>query len=37
MNSAHDLGGMRDFGPINPEPEGEEPFFHAEWKSVCLA
>jgi nitrile hydratase subunit beta len=32
MNSAHDLGGMRDFGPINPEPEGEEPFFHAEWE-----
>jgi len=32
MNSAHDLGGMHGFGPINPEPEGEEPVFHAEWE-----
>ncbi len=32
MNSAHDLGGMHGFGPINPEPEGEEPVFHAKWE-----
>lgn len=32
MNSAHDLGGMHGFGPINPEPEGEEPVFHAAWE-----
>jgi nitrile hydratase subunit beta len=32
MNSAHDLGGMHGFGSINPEPEGEEPVFHAEWE-----
>jgi len=32
MNSAHDLGGMHGFGRINPEPEGEEPVFHAEWE-----
>ena len=30
MNSAHDLGGMHGFGPINPEPEAEEPVFHAD-------
>jgi len=29
MNGAHDLGGMHGLGPINPEPEGEEPVFHA--------
>ena len=32
MNSAHDLGGMHGFGPINPEPESEEPVFHTEWE-----
>ncbi len=32
MNGAHDLGGMHGFGPIKPEPEGEEPVFHAEWE-----
>lgn len=32
MNGAHDLGGMHGFGPINPEPEEEEPVFHAEWE-----
>jgi len=32
MNSAHDLGGMHGFGPINPEPEEEEPVFHAAWE-----
>ena len=32
MNGAHDLGGMEGFGPINPEPEAEEPVFHADWE-----
>jgi nitrile hydratase len=32
MNGAHDLGGMHGFGPINPEPEAEEPVFHADWE-----
>ena len=32
MNSAHDLGGMHGFGPINPEPEAEEPVFHTDWE-----
>jgi nitrile hydratase subunit beta len=32
MNGAHDLGGMHGFGPINPEPEAEEPVFHAAWE-----
>ena len=32
MNGGHDLGGMHGFGPINAEPEAEEPVFHAEWE-----
>jgi nitrile hydratase subunit beta len=32
MNGGHDVGGMHGFGPINPEPEAEEPVFHAEWE-----
>jgi nitrile hydratase len=32
MNGAHDLGGMHGLGPINPEPESEEPVFHADWE-----
>lgn len=32
MNGAHDLGGMHGFGPINPEPETQEPVFHAAWE-----
>ena len=32
MNGAHDLGGMHGFGPIDAEPETEEPVFHAEWE-----
>jgi nitrile hydratase len=32
MNGAHDLGGMPGYGPINPEPETEEPVFHAAWE-----
>jgi nitrile hydratase subunit beta len=32
MNGAHDLGGMHGLGPINPQPEVEEPVFHEEWE-----
>ncbi len=32
MNGGHDLGGMDGLGPIDPEPEAEEPWFHAEWE-----
>ncbi|HLJ93744.1 MAG TPA: nitrile hydratase subunit beta [Gemmataceae bacterium] len=32
MNGAHDLGGMHGFGPINAEPEAQEPVFHADWE-----
>ena len=32
MNGAHDLGGMHGLGPINPEPEAEEPVFHTAWE-----
>jgi nitrile hydratase len=32
MNGAHDLGGMDGLGPIKPEPETEEPVFHADWE-----
>lgn len=37
MNGAHDLGGMHGFGPIDPEPEREEPVFHAEWERRVFA
>jgi len=33
MNGVHDLGGMQGFGPVQPEPESEEPVFHEEWES----
>jgi nitrile hydratase len=32
MNGAHDLGGMHGLGPIRPEPEAQEPVFHADWE-----
>ncbi len=32
MNGPHDLGGMHGLGPISPEPEAEEPIFHADWE-----
>jgi nitrile hydratase len=32
MNGGHDLGGMHGLGPINPEPEAEEPVFHTDWE-----
>lgn len=37
MNGAHDMGGMHGFGPINAEPERDEPVFHADWESRVLA
>jgi nitrile hydratase len=32
MNSIHDMGGMDGLGRINPEPEAQEPTFHADWE-----
>lgn len=32
MKGGHDLGGQQDMGPINPEPESQEPVFHSEWE-----
>ena len=32
MNGAHDLGGKDGFGPVQPEPELQEPVFHADWE-----
>lgn len=37
MNGAHNMGGMQSFGPIDPEPEAEEPVFHAEWERRVFA
>ncbi len=37
MNGGHDLGGMHGLGPIYPEPETEEPVFHAEWERRAFA
>lgn len=37
MNGGHDLGGMHGLGPIDPEPEAEEPVFHAEWEGRAFA
>ena len=34
MSGVHDMGGRRDFGPINPETN--EPLFHAEWERRAL-
>lgn len=30
MDGIHDMGGMRNFGPVVPEPD--EPLFHAGWE-----
>ena len=35
MNGVHDLGGMQDFGPVEPEPN--EPPFHSQWEARSLA
>lgn len=37
MNGGHDLGGMHGLGPINAEPEAEEPVFHTEWERRAFA
>ncbi len=37
MNGGHDLGGMHGLGPINPEPEQQEPVFHHEWERRVFA
>lgn len=34
MSGAHDMGGRRDFGPIDIEPD--EPLFHAAWEKRAL-
>jgi nitrile hydratase subunit beta len=35
MNGIHDMGGMQDFGSV--EPEANEPVFHADWEGRVLA
>ncbi len=37
MKGGHDLGGQEDMGPINPEPEAQEPVFHADWERRVFA
>ena len=37
MNGVHDMGGLQNFGPVNPEPEIEERHFHFEWEKRALA
>jgi nitrile hydratase len=34
MNGVHDMGGMQDFGPV--QPEKNEPVFHAQWEGRVL-
>jgi len=35
MNSIHDMGGMQNFGPVDPETD--EPVFHSEWEARMFA
>lgn len=35
MNSAHDVGGMHGFGPV--DPERDEPVFHEPWEATVFA
>ena len=35
MNGVHDMGGMQNFGKVEPEPD--EPVFHAAWEGRALA
>ena len=35
MDGAHDMGGVRGFGPVVPEPD--EPVFHADWERRAFA
>lgn len=37
MKGGHDLGGRQGLGPICPEPESEEPVFHADWERRVFA
>ena len=37
MKGGHDLGGQSGMGPINPEPESQEPVFHADWERRVFA
>lgn len=37
MRGGHDLGGRQGFGPVDPEPESEEPVFHEEWERRVFA
>jgi nitrile hydratase beta subunit len=34
MGDAHDLGGARGYGPVEAEPERDEPVFHEEWEKT---
>jgi nitrile hydratase subunit beta len=35
MDGAHDMGGVKGFGPV--EPEANEPVFHADWERRAFA
>jgi nitrile hydratase subunit beta len=35
MDGAQDMGGVKGFGPVEPEPD--EPVFHAEWERRAFA
>ena len=35
MDGAHDMGGVKGFGPVEPEPN--EPMFHGEWERRAFA
>lgn len=37
VNGPHDLGGQHCLGPVNPEPETEEPIFHDAWERRAFA
>src|SRR6185295_15396623 len=35
MDGAQDMGGVKGFGPVRPEPD--EPIFHGEWERRAFA
>lgn len=37
MSGPHDLGGRHQLGPVDPEPEAEEPVFHHDWERRAFA
>ena len=37
MYGPHDLGGKHGLGPVDPEPESEEPVFHYDWERRVFA